>query len=192
MAITLTKGGNISLAKADPSLTKLVAGLGWKPRETDGPGFDLDASLFMLNKDGRVRSEADFIFYKQMTSPEGAIIHNGDNTSGASEGDVEQVLIDLTKVPVDVETLRLVVTIYDAEKRKQTFGQVGGAFMRIVNEVSGAEVVRYDLFEDYSTETAMVFGEIYRNNGEWKVRAVGQGYAGGLDALCRQVGINPV
>ena len=190
MALTLQKGGNLSLSKTDPSLTKIVVGLGWDPRATDGAEFDLDASAMLLGASGKVRSEADFIFYNQTTSIDGSVEHTGDNRTGAGEGDDESIKVDLSRIPVDVNKLVFIVTIHDAEARKQNFGQVGGSFIRIVNELSGAEIVRYDLAEDASTETAMVFAELYRNNGEWKFRAVGQGYAGGLKALANHYGMN--
>jgi len=190
MALTLQKGGNLSLSKTDPSLTKMVVGLGWDPRATDGTEFDLDASAMLLGASGKVRSEKDFIFYNQTTSTEGSVEHTGDNRTGAGDGDDESIKVDLSSVPVDVDKLVFVVTIHDAELRKQNFGQVGGAFIRIVNELSGVEIVRYDLAEDASTETAMVFAELYRSNGEWKFRAVGQGYAGGLKALANSYGMN--
>ncbi len=190
MALTLQKGGNLSLSKTDPSLTKLIVGLGWDPRATDGTEFDLDASAFMLSAAGTVRGEQDFIFYNQLKSVDGSVEHTGDNRTGAGDGDDEVIKVDLGRVPADVDKIVFVVTIHDAEARKQNFGQVGGAFIRVVNEVSGAEVVRYDLAEDASTETAMTFAELYRNNGEWKFRAVGQGYAGGLKALANKFGMN--
>lgn len=190
MALTLQKGGNLSLSKTDPSLTKLIVGLGWDPRATDGTEFDLDASAFMLSAAGKVRGEQDFIFYNQLKSVDGSVEHTGDNRTGAGDGDDEVIKVDLGRVPADVDKIVFVVTIHDAEARKQNFGQVGGAFIRVVNEVSGAEVVRYDLAEDASTETAMTFAELYRNNGEWKFRAVGQGYAGGLKALANKFGMN--
>lgn len=189
MALTLQKGGNVSLAKADPSLTKIVVGLGWDPRATDGTAFDLDASAFLLTADGKVRSEADFIFYNQLISRDGSIEHTGDNRTGAGDGDDEAIKVDLSQVPADIEKVAFAVTIHDAEARKQNFGQVGNAFIRVVNPISGAEVVRYDLAEDASTETAMVFAELYRSNGEWKFRAVGQGFAGGLRALANGYGL---
>lgn len=190
MALTLSKGQNLSLTKSAPGLKKIVVGLGWDPRATDGQEFDLDASAFLLVESGKTRSSGDFIFYNQMRSACGSVEHTGDNRTGAGDGDDEQVKVDLTKVPSDIQRIAITVTIHDAELRKQSFGQVGNAFIRIVNEETGAEVVRYDLSEDYSTETAMVFGEIYRNAGEWKFKAVGQGYAGGLRAMCSQFGIN--
>ncbi|WP_426202245.1 TerD family protein [Pseudomonas sp. TWP3-1] len=190
MALTLQKGGNLSLTKTDPSLTKILVGLGWDPRATDGAEFDLDASAFLVGASGKVRSDADFIFYNQLKSADGSVEHTGDNRTGAGDGDDEVLKVDLSRVPADVEKVVFVVTIHDAEARKQSFGQVGGSFIRVVNEVSGAEVVRYDLAEDASTETAMMFAELYRNNGEWKFRAVGQGYAGGLKAVANSFGLN--
>ena len=190
MAISLSKGGNLSLSKADPGLTKLLVGLGWDERATDGVDFDLDASAFLLSAAGKVRSDADFIFYNQLRSPDGSVEHTGDNRSGAGDGDDESVKIDLSLIPADVDKVVFTVTIHDAEARHQNFGQVNNASIRVVNQLSNAEVVRYDLAEDYSTETAMVFGELYRNGSEWKFRAVGQGYKGGLSAMCRQYGLN--
>ena len=190
MALTLQKGGNLSLSKADPSLTRILVGLGWDPRTTDGTEFDLDASAFLLGANGKVRGEADFIFYNQLRSQDGSIEHTGDNRTGAGDGDDEVIKVDLSRVPGDVDKIAFTVTIHDAEARKQNFGQVGNSFIRVVNEVSGAEVVRYDLAEDASTETAMIFAELYRNNGEWKFRAVGQGYAGGLRAVANGYGMN--
>lgn len=189
MALTLSKGQNLSLTKTDPGLNNVLIGLGWDPRATDGQQFDLDASIFMLNASGRTRSSDDFIFYNQMKSTCGSIEHTGDNRDGEGEGDDESIKINLSKVPSSIEKLAITVTIDEADVRRQSFGQVGNAFIRIVNDITGAEVVRYDLTEDYSTETAMVFGELYRHNGEWKFRAVGQGYAGGLKAMCDQYGI---
>lgn len=190
MALSLQKGGNLSLSKTDPTLSKLVVGLGWDPRATDGAEFDLDASVFMLNAAGKVRGEQDFIYYNQKKSAEGSVEHTGDNRSGEGDGDDESINVDLALVPADIDKISVTVTIHDAEARKQSFGQVANAFIRIVNAVTGVEIVRFDLAEDASTETAMVFGELYRHNGEWKFRAVGQGYAGGLKAMCGQYGIN--
>ncbi len=189
MALTLQKGGNLSLSKADPSLTKIVVGLGWDPRTTNGTAFDLDASAFLLTADGKVRGEADFIFYNQLTSQDGSIEHTGDNRTGAGDGDDESIKVDLSQVPGEIDKIAFVVTIHDAEARKQNFGQVGNSFIRVVNPLSGAEVVRYDLAEDASVETAMIFAELYRSSGEWKFRAVGQGYAGGLRALANSYGL---
>ena len=190
MSISLSKGGNISLSKTDPSLNQVLVGLGWDARPTDGADFDLDASAFMINDDGKVRSDSDFIFYNQMRSVCGSVEHTGDNQTGAGEGDDEALIVLLEKVPADIQRIIFTVTIHEAEQRKQNFGQVSHAFVRIVNKESGQEVTLYDLSEDASIETAMIFGEIYRHNSEWKFRAVGQGYAGGLAALARQFGIN--
>lgn len=190
MAISLSKGGNINLSKEDPSLNNVLIGLGWDARSTDGAPFDLDASLFMVKADGKVPSDAYFIFYNQMRSPEGAVEHTGDNRTGAGEGDDEQILVTLSKVPPEIQRLVIAVTIYDAEARRQNFGQVSNAFVRLVNRDTNQEIVRFDLSEDYSTETAMIFGEIYRHGGDWKFRAVGQGYSGGLRALALAHGVN--
>ncbi|WP_161882220.1 TerD family protein [Deinococcus alpinitundrae] len=190
MPITLAKGGNLSLSKQDPSLVNAVLGLGWDVRSTDGQDFDLDASAFLLTASGKVRADSDFIFYNQMKSTDGSVEHTGDNRTGAGEGDDEQIKIDLSKVPADIQTVAFTVTIHDAEARRQSFGQVRNAFIRLVNEKSNNEIVRFDLGEDFSTETAVIFAEIYRNAGEWKFRAVGQGFAGGLGALARNYGIN--
>jgi tellurium resistance protein TerD len=190
MAISLNKGGNLSLSKTDPSLQNMLIGLGWDARPTDGQDFDLDASAFMLKSDGKTRSDADFIFYNQLRSTCGSVEHLGDNLTGKGEGDDESLVLQLNQIPADVERVVFAVTINDAEARKQNFGQVSNAFIRVVNKDSGAEIARYDLSEDASVETAMIFGEIYRHNGEWKFKAVGQGYAGGLAPLARQFGIN--
>lgn len=190
MALTLQKGGNLSLSKTDPSLTRILVGLGWDPRATDGTEFDLDASAFLLGANGKVRGEADFIFYNQLRSQDGSVEHTGDNRTGAGDGDDEVLKVDLSRVPADIDKIAFTVTIHDAEARKQNFGQVSNSFIRVVNETSGAEVVRYDLAEDASTETAMIFAELYRSSGEWKFRAVGQGYAGGLRAVANSYGMN--
>ncbi|OTH00130.1 MULTISPECIES: TerD family protein [Acinetobacter] len=190
MAISLNKGGNLSLSKTDPSLNQVLIGLGWDARATDGVDFDLDASAFLLAANDKVRGETDFIFYNQTRSPEGSVEHTGDNRTGAGDGDDEAVKIDLAKVPTEVQKIAITVTIHDAESRGQNFGQVQNAFIRVVNDQTNVEIVRFDLNEDYSTETAMIFGELYRHNGEWKFRAVGQGYNGGLSAMCRQYGIS--
>lgn len=190
MALTLQKGGNLSLSKVDPDLTRVLVGLGWDPRATNGIEFDLDASAFLLDTSGKVRGESDFIFYNQLRSPDGSVEHTGDNRTGAGAGDDEVIKVDLSRVPAYVDKIAFTVTIHDAQARAQNFGQVGNSFIRVVNEVTGAEVVRYDLTEDASVETAMIFAELYRNNGEWKFRAVGQGYAGGLRALANGYGLN--
>lgn len=159
-------------------------------RATDGVDFDLDASAFLLAANDKVRGESDFIFYNQTRSPEGSVEHTGDNRTGEGDGDDEAVKINLAKVPADVQKIAITVTIHDAQNRGQNFGQVQNAFIRVVNDQTNVEIVRFDLNEDYSTETAMIFGELYRHNNEWKFRAVGQGYNGGLSAMCSQYGIN--
>lgn len=190
MAISLQKGGNVNLSKEAPSLKKMVIGLGWDPRATDGAAFDLDGSAFMLKADGKVRSDADFIFYNNLKSTDGSVIHAGDNTSGAGEGDDEKVMIDLSMVPPEVDKISIGVTIHEAESRKQNFGMVGKAYIRCLDANGDKEIARYDLSEDSSTETAMIFGEIYRAGAEWKFKAVGQGFAGGLGPLARSFGIS--
>ena len=190
MALSLQKGGNLSLSKAASNLSNIVIGLGWDARSTDGAAFDLDASLFMVADTGKVRSDADFIFYNQAKSTCGSVEHTGDNRTGDGDGDDESIKVNLSNVPATVQRLVVAVTIHDAEARRQSFGQIGGAFMRIVNASDNSEIARFDLSEDYSTETAMIFGEVYRNAGEWKFKAVGQGYSGGLYALCMQHGVN--
>ncbi|RYG67642.1 TerD family protein [bacterium] len=190
MAISLNKGGNLSLSKSDPGLRKISVGLGWDVRSTEGADFDLDASCFLLTETNKVRSDADFIFYNQLKSQDGSVEHTGDNLTGEGDGDDESVLVDLTKVSADIFKLAFSVTIHDAQNRGQNFGQVSSAFIRVVNAETNNEIVRYDLSEDASVETAMVFGEVYRNSGEWKFRAVGQGFAGGLGPLARNFGVN--
>jgi tellurium resistance protein TerD len=190
MAISLNKGGRLSLNKEAPDLKKVLVGLGWDARSTDGVDFDLDASAFLLGAGDKARSETDFIFYNQLKSACGSVQHTGDNRTGAGEGDDESLMVDLGKVPADVQKIAFTVTIHDAEQRRQNFGQVMNAFIRLVNAETHVEVARYDLAEDASTETAMIFGELYRHSGEWRFSAVGQGYAGGLAAMCRQYGIN--
>lgn len=190
MALSLSKGGNISLSKEDPNLVRVIAGLGWDTRTTDGQDFDLDASAFMLDANGKVRSDGDFIFYGQLRSVDGSVEHTGDNRTGDGDGDDEALKLNLQRIPAEIHKVVITVTIHDAEARRQNFGQVLNAFVRIVNEDTGREITRFDLGEDYSTETAMIFGELYRHNGEWKFRAVGQGYAGGLRAMCHQFGVN--
>ncbi|WP_432742859.1 TerD family protein [Methylobacter sp. G7] len=190
MAISLTKGGNISLSKTDPTLKNLIVGLGWDARPTDGADFDLDASAFLVKEDGKVRSDSDFIFYNQTKSTCGSIEHTGDNRTGEGDGDDESVIVLLDKIPADIHRVVFTVTIHDAELRKQNFGQVSKAYVRVINKDSSSEVARYDLSEDASIETAMVFGELYKHGAEWKFKAVGQGYAGGLAALARQYGIS--
>ncbi|MFN4249535.1 TerD family protein [Deinococcus sp. LM3] len=190
MAVSLSKGGNVSLSKEAPGLTAITIGLGWDPRATDGQAFDLDGTVFLLNASGKVRSDSDFIFYNNKTSSDGSVTHAGDNTTGQGDGDDETVEVNLAGVPADVDKIAVCVTIHEAETRGQNFGQVSKAYIRIMNKAGGAEIARYDLSEDASTDTAMIFGEVYRNGADWKFRAVGQGYAGGLAPLARNFGVN--
>ncbi|MGD8106076.1 TerD family protein [Pantoea sp. FN0302] len=190
MAVNLTKGGNVNLSKEAPTMTKAIVGLGWDARVTDGQSFDLDASVFLVGAEGKVLSDQHFVFFNNSTSPDGSVVHQGDNRTGEGAGDDEQVKISLSTVPADVQKAVFAVTIYDAETRKQNFGMVSNAYIRIVNEDNNTEIARYDLSEDASTETAMIFGELYRHNGEWKFKAVGQGFAGGLAALAAQHGVS--
>lgn len=190
MAISLQKGGNISLSKTSPNLKNVLIGLGWDARSTSGNDFDLDASVFMVGANGKVRGDWDFIFYNQLRSTCGSVEHTGDNRTGDGDGDDESVKVVLDKVPADIERLVVAVTIHDAQARNQNFGMVRGAYIRLVNIDNSEEIVRFDLTEDASVETAMIFGEVYRHNSEWKFRAVGQGYAGGLHALAVAHGIN--
>ncbi len=190
MAISLQKGGNVNLSKEAPGLKKLTVGLGWDPRATDGTEFDLDGSAYLLNSSGKVRSDADFIFYNNAKSSDGSIVHTGDNRSGAGDGDDESVNLDLDRIPADVDKIVFAVTIHDADSRKQSFGQVSKAYMRCINADGQKEIARFDLSEDGSTETAMIFGEVYRSGAEWKFRAVGQGFKGGLGPLAKSFGVN--
>lgn len=190
MPVSLSKGGNVSLSKEAPGLKAILVGLGWDPRVTDGAAFDLDASVFLLGAGDKIRSDADFIFYNNLKSADGSVEHLGDNREGVGEGDDEQVKVNLEGVPADIGKMAFCVTIHDADARKQNFGMVANAFIRVVNQADGVEIARYDLSEDASTETAMVFGEIYRNNDEWKFKAIGQGFAGGLGPLAQSYGVN--
>ena len=190
MGISLQKGGNVNLSKEAPGLKEILVGLGWDARATDGVEFDLDASIFLIKADGKVRSDADFIFYNNKVSSDGSVTHKGDNRSGAGDGDDEAVEVNLEKVGSDVEKIAFSVTIHEGETRRQTFGQVSNAFIRVVNKLDGKELARYDLSEDGSTETAMIFGELYRAGAEWKFRAVGQGFKGGLGPLAANYGVN--
>ncbi len=190
MAVSLGKGGNVSLSKEAPGLTKALVGLGWDARTTAGADFDLDASALLCGANRRVLSDAHFVFYNNLTSPDGSVTHTGDNLTGEGEGDDESLIVDLTLVPPAVELIVFPVSIYEPETRRQNFGQVVNAFIRIVDHATGVEVARYDLTEDASTETAMIFGELYRRGPEWKFRAVGQGYATGLGGIARDFGVN--
>lgn len=191
MAISLTKGQKVDLTKTNPGLKNVLVGLGWDINRFDsGSDFDLDASAFLVQENGKVSGDQDFIFYSNLEHPSGAVVHLGDNRTGAGDGDDEQITVDLSKVPENVARIAFTVTIYDAESRRQNFGQVANAFIRLVNADTDEEIVRYDLGEDFSIETAMVVGELYRHNGEWKFNAIGSGYQGGLAALCANYGID--
>lgn len=190
MAVSLTKGGNVSLTKEAPGLSAVDIGLGWDVNSFSGGEFDLDASAIMLNAAGKVVSDAHFVFFNNLSSPDGSVVHAGDNLTGEGEGDDEVVKVNLAVVPPDVDRVVFPVSIYDADNRSQNFGMVRNAFIRVVNQSGGTEIARYDLTEDASTETAMVFGELYRNGAEWKFRAVGQGYASGLRGIAQDFGVN--
>lgn len=190
MPVCLQKGQKVSLTKDNPGLTKVVVGVGWDINRYDtGTDFDLDSSAFLLTGAGKVSSPDDFIFYGNLKHSSGAVEHLGDNRSGVGEGDDEQLKIDLSKVPSNIEKIAFTVTIYEAEARNQNFGQINNAFVRIYNEATDEELMRYDLGEDFSVETAAVFGELYKNNGEWKFNAIGSGFFGGLAALCANYGV---
>jgi tellurium resistance protein TerD len=189
MAVSLNKGGNVSLSKEAPGLTEVIVGLGWDPRATDGTEFDLDASVFIVGESGKVLDDASFIFYNNKKSADGSVEHMGDNRSGAGEGDDEQVTVKLNGLGAAVKKLVFAVTIHSAEERKQNFGQVANAFIRVVNKADGKELARYDLSEDASTETAMIFGELYRAGDEFKFKAIGQGFAGGLKPMAEAHGV---
>lgn len=189
MAVSLSKGGNVNLSKEAPGLTNILIGLRWDARATDGAAFDLDAVAFMLKVDGKIVSDEGFIFYNNKISPCGSVVHAGDNLTGVGEGDDEVIRVDLSKVPSNVEKIVVAVTINKAEANNQSFGQVSNASMRVVNDANASEIARYDLSEDASTETAMIFGEVYRYGTDWKFRAVGQGFAGGLGPLASSYGV---
>ena len=190
MGVTLAKGGNVSLSKAAPNLTKVAVGLGWDARSTSGADFDLDASALVTGPERKVLSDLHFVFYNNLRSPDGSIEHTGDNLTGEGDGDDEVINVDLPAVPPNVTNIFFPVSIHDADARLQSFGQVTNAYIRVVDLSNGSELARYDLSEDASTETAMLFGELYRHNGEWKFHAVGQGYASGLAGIARDYGVN--
>ena len=190
MGVTLAKGGNVSLSKAAPNLTKVAVGLGWDARSTSGADFDLDASALVTGPERKVLSDLHFVFYNNLRSPDGSIEHTGDNLTGEGDGDDEVINVDLPAVPPNVTNIFFPVSIHDADARLQSFGQVTNAYIRVVDLSNGSELARYDLSEDASTETAMLFGELYRHNGEWKFRVVGQGYASGLAGIARDYGVN--
>lgn len=190
MSVSLSKGGNVSLSKEAPGLSKILIGLGWDVRATDGAAFDLDASCFLLNDAGKIRSDSDFIFYNNLKSADGSVEHTGDNLTGEGDGDDESIIVNLPAVAAEVQKIAVAVTIHDADARRQNFGSVSNAFVRVVDQNSGKEITRFDLTEDSSTETAMIFGEVYRHGEEWKFRAVGQGFAGGLGPLAKNFGVS--
>ena len=190
MAVSLSKGGNVSLTKEAPGLTAVTVGLGWDERSTDGGDFDLDASALMLNSSGKVISDSHFIFFNNLRSPDGSVEHTGDNLTGEGEGDDESLHVNLAAVPPEVDKIVFPVTIYNAEALRLNFGMVRNAFIRIVDRANNTEIVRYDLGEDFSVETALVFGELYRHNSDWKFRAVGQGYTAGLAGIAKDYGVN--
>lgn len=190
MGVSLSKGGNVSLTKEAPGLTAVAVGLGWDARSTTGADFDLDASAIGLGTTKKVLSDQHFVFFNNLRSPDGAIEHTGDNLTGEGDGDDEVINVDLAGTPPEVDSIVFPVSIYEADARGQSFGQVRNAYIRVVNRANGSEIARYDLSEDASTETAMVFGEIYRNGAEWKFRAIGQGYASGLAGIARDYGVN--
>ena len=191
MGITLAKGQKVDLTKSNPGLKNIIVGLGWDTNKYDGGyAFDLDTAAFLTNGAGKVTSDADFVFYNNLRHPSGAVTHLGDNTTGAGDGDDEQIKVQLDTVPASIEKIAFTVTIHEAMQRNQNFGQVSNAYIRVLDETVGTELIRYDLGEDFSIETAIVVGELYRHNGEWKFNAVGSGYQGGLGALCNNFGIN--
>ncbi len=190
MSVSLAKGGNVSLTKMAPALTAVTVGLGWDVRTTTGADFDLDASALLCREDGKVVDDRHFVFFNNLKSPDGSVEHTGDNLTGQGEGDDEQVKVNLATVPTEVQKIVFPVSIYEGQARSQSFGQVINAFIRVVDSNTGTELARYDLSEDASTETAMIFGELYRHNGEWKFRAIGQGYASGLAGIARDYGVS--
>ncbi len=191
MPVSLQKGQKVSLTKGNPGLKHVVVGLGWDVNQFDtGGDFDLDAAAFLLTDSGKVSAQEDFVFFGNLNHPSGSVQHMGDNLTGAGDGDDEQMKIDLSKVPAQITKIAFTVTIYEPEQRRQNFGQINNAFIRIYNEDTGEEMLRYDLGEDFSIETAAVFGEVYKNGSEWKFNAIGSGYQGGLKALCAQYGVD--
>jgi tellurium resistance protein TerD len=190
MGVSLSKGGNVSLSKEAPGLTAVNVGLGWDVRTTTGADFDLDASALLVGTDGKILGDQYFVFFNNLKSPDGSVEHTGDNLTGEGEGDDEMIKVNLASVPAEVDKVVFPVSIYDADSRGQSFGQVRNAFIRVVNQADNSELARYDLSEDASNETAMIFGEVYRNGNEWKFRAVGQGYSTGLAGIARDFGVN--
>ena len=191
MAVSLQKGQKVDLTKGNPNLSKIAVGLGWDTNKYDGGfDFDLDSAAFLLGANGKVLSDGDFVFYNNLKHASGSVIHMGDNLTGAGEGDDEEIKVDLAAVPADIQKIDFTVTIHEADERKQNFGQVSNAYIRILDETNNKELIRYDLGEDFSVETAVVVGELYRNNGEWKFNAIGSGFSGGLAALGKNFGVN--
>lgn len=191
MPINLSKGQKVDITKGNPGLSKLMVGLGWDTNKYDGGSdFDLDACAFLCGENGKVTTDSDFVFYSNLRHSSGAVEHTGDNKTGEGEGDDEIIKVDLGLVPANIAKIDFTVTIYEAEARRQNFGQVSNAYIRIVDQSNGTELIRYDLGEDFSIETAIVVGEIYRHNGEWKFNAIGSGFQGGLQALCQNFGVN--
>jgi len=190
VGVSLAKGGNVSLSKEAPGLTNVLVGLGWDVRTTTGADYDLDASAILLSASGKVISDAHFVFFNNLTSPDGTVEHTGDNLTGEGEGDDETIKLNLAAMSPDVDRIVFPVSIYEAEERRQSFGQVQNAYIRVLNAETNQELTRFDLSEDASTETAMVFGEVYRRGSEWKFRAVGQGYASGLRGIALDYGVN--
>ena len=191
MAVSLAKGQKVDLTKGNPGLSKLIVGLGWDTNRYDGGhDFDLDAAAFLLDGNGKVSNDADFVFYGNLKHASGSVEHMGDNLPGAGDGDDEQIKVDLSKVPANIEKIGFTVTIYESDVRNQNFGQVDNAYIHIMDEANNTELIRYDLGEDFSIETAVVVGELYRNNGQWKFNAIGSGFQGGLKALCQNYGVN--
>lgn len=190
MAVVLTKGGRVSLNKEAPGLKKILVGLGWDTNVGTGAEFDLDASVFLLDEKGKVKSDKDFVFYNNLTSADGSVVHSGDNRTGEGDGDDESIRIDLSKIASSVKEIAVVVTIHDAAQRKQNFGMVRNAFIRLVNDETNAEIVRYDLEEDYSTEIGLLFGRLYFKDNEWKFSAVGSGTKDGIEGFCKQFGVS--
>lgn len=190
MTVSLSKGQKVDLTKSNPGLTKVVVGLGWDTNKYDGGfDFDLDSSVFLLGENGKVTTETDFVFYNNTSGGNGSVVHTGDNRTGEGDGDDEQVKVNLAAVPANIQRIAFTITIHEADKRNQNFGQVSNAYARIFNEETGEELIRYDLGEDFSIETALVVGELYRHNGEWKFSAIGSGYQGGLAALATDFGL---
>ena len=191
MAVSLAKGQKVDLTKGNPGLSKLIVGLGWDTNRYDGGhDFDLDAAAFLLDGNGKVSNDADFVFYGNLKHASGSVEHMGDNLTGVGDGDDEQIKVDLSKVPANIEKIGFTVTIYESDVRNQNFGQVDNAYIHIMDEANNTELIRYDLGEDFSIETAVVVGELYRHNGEWKFNAIGSGFQGGLKALCQNYGVN--